>query len=66
MLASIQIMYTTVFSIFGSFLHHLQHALRYDLGAFSQRRPEHLLRPARWTRGNDGRLEEGSEPSTVL
>lgn len=39
------------------------HALRYDLGAFGQRR---LLRPARWTRGNDGRLEEGSEPSTVL
>lgn len=42
------------------------HALHYDLGAFGQRRPEHLLRPARWTRGNDGRLEEGSEPSTVL
>lgn len=39
------------------------HALRYDLGAFGQRR---LLRPARWTWGNDGRLEEGSEPSTVL
>lgn len=41
-------------------------ALGYDLGAFSHRRPEHLLSPARWKRGKDGRLEEVSEPSNVL